>query len=139
MKKRMVSILVISLFALSSAQSIADLKFVTPSQVSVIVTGSVVLSPILVPVLSGKASVDESGEASAKSKDKKIKVKDKQGEDKTLSIPEEIADKVDVKEGDIVDLQEDENGVLMEKNNKAAYYFLKPEKAHLIGNEKIVK
>ncbi len=110
----------------------------TPSQKSVIVSAigsAIILAPAWLPFIGSKKGIDASEEKSKRAK--KVKVKDQNNEEQTLMIPEEIADQVDVKEGDRVQLNKDENGVLLIKNDQPAYYFITPDKAYLFEQKNI--
>ena len=110
----------------------------TPSEKSMIVSGIgsvIILSPVWLPFMGSKKGIDASEEKSKQAK--KIKVKDQNNEEQTLVIPEEIADQVDVKEGEKVQLNQDENGVLLIKNDQPAYYFITPDKAYLFEQKDV--
>ena len=110
----------------------------TPSQKSVIVSGIgsvIILAPVWLPFMGSKKGIDASEEKSKQAK--KIKVKDQNDEEQILVIPEEIADQVDVKEGEKVQLDKDENGVLLIKNDQPAYYFITPDKTYLFEQKDV--
>ena len=110
----------------------------TPSEKSMIVSGvgsAIILAPIWLPFIGSKKGIDASEDKSKQAK--KIKVKDQNNEEQTLVVPEEIADQVDVKEGEKVQLNKDENGVLLIKNDQPAYYFITPDKAYLFEQKDV--
>ena len=110
----------------------------TPSEKSMIVSGVgsvIILAPVWLPFIGSKKGIDASEDKSKQAK--KIKVKDQNNEEQTLVVPEEIADQVDVKEGEKVQLNKDENGVLLIKNDQPAYYFITPDKAYLFEQKDV--
>ena len=110
----------------------------TPSEKSMIVSGVgsvIILAPVWLPFIGSKKGIDASEDKSKQAK--KIKVKDQNNEEQTLVVPEEIADQVDVKEGEKVQLDKDENGVLLIKNDQPAYYFITPDKAYLFEQKDV--
>ncbi|WP_434777646.1 STM0539 family protein [Neisseria sp. Ec49-e6-T10] len=137
--KNKLLILILSLsFLMSHAAQAGGIHFGS-RELSSIGSILIVTSPITLPIMSGKSMIDHSKRANEqeKQKTKKIPVKNKEGEEQILEIPEEVADQIKVQEGDIVELQTDEVGVLMIKNNQPSYYFVTQDHAYLFEHNKI--
>lgn len=138
MKKRLYIIILTGLISIQPVSTQAQLK-IDDSTFSTIISVGVITSPVWLPVMGSQSGIEWSEENSTDSSTnaKEIPVKDQNGEDQVLRIPEEIADKVDIKAGDTVELQSDKNGVLLLKNRQPAYYFLPESQSHQLKRNKL--
>ncbi len=113
----------------------------TPSQTiasSTVMGSAVILAPIWLPSVTvsdklNRSALEREEDLRQKHKDAiEIKVQNKKGQTETLFLPKETYTQVNIKDGDRIDLETDDNGVLLLKDGKPTYYFILEEKAEIL-------
>ncbi len=158
MRKKVISVLLLATLATSFyANAGNDAR--QASSFATFLGSAVILSPIWLPSAtiaeSAAGSTDNSEQDAKQKKDEEtlrkerelkqrkdavtVQVVNKQGQQQTLYLPKETYHKVNIKDGDKVDLEADENGVLLLKDGKPTYYYILEKNANkIVGQQPLV-
>ncbi len=128
MKKQISIALILALFCGSAMAANPSRQ----SAISTIMGSTMVLSPLWAPFYGSIQVINDSKYADREKDARKYTVRDKYGNDQTLYVPREIDHKVDIRNGDQVDLEQDDVGVLLKKSGDPKYYFVPQEKGSLL-------